>query len=77
RRIIESLEAILPAAGSNLNSFVEVSLYLSKVKDFDRFSAVYRRYWGDLKPSRTCVAVKDLPGGTDIKTNYTGVVLQT
>lgn len=34
---------------------------------FVPMNEVYKTYWGDMKPARTCVAVKQLPLGTDVE----------
>ncbi|KAI5458292.1 endoribonuclease L-PSP [Mariannaea sp. PMI_226] len=73
-RCIQSLGAILEAAGSSLEHVVEVSLFLTNMDDFDRVNAIYKTYWGELKPTRTCVGVRSLPGNTDIEIKCIGVV---
>ena len=35
--------------------------------DFAAVNEVYKEYWGDVKPCRTCVAVKTLPLNTDVE----------
>lgn len=42
---------------------------------FAEMNEVYKQYWGDMKPSRTCVAVKQLPLGTDVEIECLGVVV--
>jgi len=36
---------------------------------------VYKQYWGDVKPARTCVAAKQLPLGTDVEIECQAVVV--
>lgn len=52
-RCIRNLQAVLEAAGSNLDKVVEVNFYLSDIKDFAAMNEVYGLYWGEVKPSRT------------------------
>ncbi|KAL2392410.1 hypothetical protein ABEF95_004768 [Exophiala dermatitidis] len=71
---IRNLGAVLEAAGSDLDKVVEVNVFLSDMKDFAKMNEVYAQYWGDVKPARTCVAVKTLPSNTDVEIKCVGVV---
>ncbi|CAG7554728.1 unnamed protein product [Fusarium equiseti] len=61
-------------AGSSLNDVVEVNIYLSDMKYYAKMNEVYAEYWGDLKPARTCVAVKSLPMNANIEIKCVGIV---
>ncbi|KAF7547914.1 hypothetical protein G7046_g8861 [Stylonectria norvegica] len=74
---IQNLGAILEEAGSSLNDVIEVNVFLSDMKDFAKMNEVYVTYWGDIKPVRTCVAVKTLPGNTDVEIKCVGIVKKT
>ncbi|KAJ4125360.1 hypothetical protein NW768_008977 [Fusarium equiseti] len=74
RQIIRNLGAILDEAGSSLNDVVEVNIYLSDMKYYAKMNEVYAEYWGELKPARTCVAVKSLPMNADIEIKCVGIV---
>ncbi|CAM1508965.1 Fc.00g027040.m01.CDS01 [Cosmosporella sp. VM-42] len=73
-RCIKNLGAILEEAGSSLNDVVEVNVFLSDMDNFAKMNEVYKTYWGDVKPARTCVAVKTLPANTDVEIKCIGVV---
>ncbi|KAK7892564.1 hypothetical protein LTR67_007661 [Exophiala xenobiotica] len=71
---IKNLGAILEAAGSTLEHVVEVNVFLADMEDFAKMNEVYTTYWGDVKPARTCVAVKTLPLNTDVEIKCIAVV---
>ncbi|KAG9258449.1 putative L-PSP endoribonuclease family protein [Emericellopsis atlantica] len=71
---VANLKAILEAAGSSLDDVIEVNVYITDMDDFDRVNAVYKQYWGSVKPVRTCVGVKSLPGYTDVEIKCVAVV---
>jgi reactive intermediate/imine deaminase len=73
-RCIKNLTAILEAAGSSIDKVVKVNVFLADMGDFDKMNAVYTTYWGDVKPSRTCVAVKTLPKNTDVEIECVAVL---
>ncbi|KAL6885665.1 Endoribonuclease L-PSP/chorismate mutase-like protein [Trichoderma evansii] len=74
-QIMRNVEAVLKQADSGLESVVEVTIFLTNIADADELSPVYKAYWGDLKPARTCVAVKELPYGSDTKLKCIAVVM--
>ncbi|PNY25611.1 L-PSP endoribonuclease family protein Brt1 [Tolypocladium capitatum] len=71
---IKNLAAILEAAGSSIDKVVKVNVFLSDMDDFAKMNEVYATYWGDVKPCRTCVAVKTLPLNTDVEIECTALL---
>ncbi|KAG9258189.1 Endoribonuclease L-PSP/chorismate mutase-like protein [Emericellopsis atlantica] len=71
--IIQNLSAILESAGTSLEHAVKVNVFLSNMDDFAAMNEVYMQYWGDVKPCRTCVAVKTLPYNTDVEIECSAV----
>ncbi|OAA79144.1 L-PSP endoribonuclease family protein Brt1 [Akanthomyces lecanii RCEF 1005] len=71
---IKNLKAILEAAGTTLEKVVKVNVFLSSMDDFAKMNEIYMTYWGDVKPCRTCVAVKTLPLNTDVEIECTAVL---
>jgi len=71
--IIQNLSAILESAGTSLEHAVKVNVFLSNMDDFADMNEVYMQYWGDVKPCRTCVAVKTLPYNTDVEIECSAV----
>ncbi|KXH26784.1 endoribonuclease L-PSP [Colletotrichum salicis] len=62
-----NLTAVLEGAGTTIDKVVKVNVFLSDMDDFAAMNEVYCTYWGDIKPSRTCVTVKTLPLNVDIE----------
>ncbi|PVH84742.1 Endoribonuclease L-PSP [Cadophora sp. DSE1049] len=71
---IANLRAVLEAAGSSLEKVVEVNVFLSDMADFAKMNEIYEQYWGDVKPARTCVAVRTLPDNTDVEIKCIGIL---
>ncbi|OAA70695.1 L-PSP endoribonuclease family protein Brt1 [Cordyceps fumosorosea ARSEF 2679] len=71
---IKNLKAILEAAGTTIEKVVKVNVFLASMDDFAKMNEVYMTYWGDVKPCRTCVAVKTLPLNTDVEIECTAVL---
>lgn len=62
-RALENLQAIVREAGADLNKVVKTTCFVADMVDFAAFNQVYARFFGDHKPARSCVAVKQLPKG--------------
>ncbi|MCD8294307.1 MAG: RidA family protein [Clostridia bacterium] len=61
-QVCRNIAALLEAAGSSIGKVVKTVCFLSDIKDFGAFNAVYETYFTS-KPARSCVAVKDIPKG--------------
>lgn len=64
---LRNVEAILKAAGSDLNHVLQVTIYISEMELWDKVNDVYKRILGEHKPARAIVPVKDLHFGTKIE----------
>ncbi|WP_025549690.1 RidA family protein [Sphingobium fuliginis] len=61
RAVIENIRDILAAAGLDLSDLVEVSCFLVSMNDFGGFNEVWAEYFDETGPTRTTVAVHQLP----------------
>jgi 2-aminomuconate deaminase len=61
RAVIENLRDLLAAVGASLSDLVQVTTYLVSMNDFGGYNAVYSEYFDETGPTRTTVAVHQLP----------------
>ena len=61
RAVIENIGTILASVGASLDDVVEISSYLVNMNDFAGYNEVYAEYFGYDGPTRTTVAVHQLP----------------
>lgn len=67
-RALENLKAVLAASGSDVSRVVRCTVFLVRMSDFAAVNAVYGRYFtGDAPPSRSTVAVAELPRGAQVE----------
>lgn len=59
-QVCKNLRAVLEEAGSSLEKAVKTVCFLKNMSDFAAFNGIYGEYFTS-KPSRSCVAVKELP----------------
>jgi 2-iminobutanoate/2-iminopropanoate deaminase len=59
---LENVEAILKAAGSNLQCVLRCGVFLIDIAEFPQMNAAYARVFGEHRPARTTVQAAALPG---------------
>lgn len=67
RRCMQSLSAVLEAAGSDLTRMIKVTVYLADIADYAEFNEAYAEFVGDEPPARAAFAVSGLPKGARIE----------
>ncbi len=66
-RVFANLRAILDAAGTDLQSVLKTTVFLTDMADFKAMNDVYARAFGDHRPARSTVAVAGLPRGVSVE----------
>jgi 2-aminomuconate deaminase len=61
RAVIENMRAILAEVGAELSDLVQVTSYLVSMNDFGGYNEVYAELFDETGPTRTTVAVHQLP----------------
>ena len=64
---LRNVEAVLHAAGSDLDHVVQMTIYISDIELWGKVNETYARVMGDHRPARAIVPVKDLHFGTQIE----------
>ena len=61
-QVMKNLGAVLEANGAGFENAIKTTCFLADMADFGTFNEVYAKYFTG-KPSRSCVAVRELPKG--------------
>jgi 2-iminobutanoate/2-iminopropanoate deaminase len=64
---LRNVEAVLHAAGSDLDHVVQMTIYISDIELWGKVNEVYSRVMGGHRPARAIVPVKDLHFETKIE----------
>jgi 2-iminobutanoate/2-iminopropanoate deaminase len=59
---LKNVEAILKAAGTDLQHVLRCGVFLVDMKEFQQMNAVYQRMFGEHRPARTTIQAAALPG---------------
>ncbi|MGB7068838.1 MAG: RidA family protein [Pyrinomonadaceae bacterium] len=64
---LKNVEAVLRAAGSDLQRVLQMTIYVSDMELWEAVNSAYARVMGDHRPARAIVPVKDLHFDTKIE----------
>ena len=71
---LENLRIILAEAGSSLDRVLTVTVYLLDIAEYARFNEVYKQYFREKRPARTCIQAGSLPFGTRVEITATAYI---
>jgi 2-iminobutanoate/2-iminopropanoate deaminase len=71
---LENLRIVLEEAGSSLDNALTVTVYLLDIEEYARFNEVYKKYFKENRPARTCIQAGSLPFGTRVEITTTAYV---
>ena len=57
----------MEAAGGNLGQIVKTTVFLTDMSRFQEMNEVYRSYFPEEPPARTCIGVRELPRKSQIE----------
>jgi 2-iminobutanoate/2-iminopropanoate deaminase len=60
-QVLRNLGAVLREAGFDYTNVVKTTVFLVDMNDFTTVNEIYGRYFGEVKPARSTVAVAGLP----------------
>jgi 2-iminobutanoate/2-iminopropanoate deaminase len=60
-QVLKNLAAVLKAGGASMAQVARTTIFLTTMNDFAAVNEVYGRHFGDHKPARATIAVKELP----------------
>ena len=66
-RVMKNIEALLEAAGLNIEQVVKTSIFLKDLNDFQAVNTIYASYFPGIPPARETVQVSRLPLDVNIE----------
>jgi 2-iminobutanoate/2-iminopropanoate deaminase len=67
KQVIRNLQAVLKAAGSDLNKAVKVTVFLTDMNNFETVNQIYAQHFSSPYPARSVIEVSALPKGSLIE----------
>jgi 2-iminobutanoate/2-iminopropanoate deaminase len=66
-QVLKNIKAIAEASGSDISRIIKVTVYVSDIKLWSEVNTVYSDFFGQHKPARVIVPVRDLHFGCKIE----------
>jgi 2-iminobutanoate/2-iminopropanoate deaminase len=73
-QVFKNTAAILMEAGSTLRDIVKTTVFLKDLNDFGAMNEVYKQYFDQEPPARSCVQVAAIPKGALIEMESIAVI---
>jgi len=67
KRVLENLDAVLAAAGTNWNRVVKTTVYMVDLAEFGKMNGIYEQHLGNARPARSTIQVTALPRGAKVE----------
>ena len=67
RLTFSNIQAVLDEAGATLKDVVQVLVFLDDMDNFSAFNKVYKEYFPQDPPARSCVEAARLPGDMQVE----------
>jgi 2-iminobutanoate/2-iminopropanoate deaminase len=61
--VLNNVKMALEHVGTSLDKVVKATVFLRDMADYSSMNEIYSKFWPENPPARTCVAVKEVPGG--------------
>ena len=67
RHVLKSIKGIVEAAGGSLQNIIKTTVFLTDMGRFQEMNEIYKTYFPEDPPARTCIGVKELPRRSQIE----------
>ena len=76
KKVMENVKTLVEAGGATMDSILQLTVYLTKIDDYDGMNKVFKTYFPNGGPARTTVAVAALPGNSLVEINCIAAVVR-
>jgi 2-iminobutanoate/2-iminopropanoate deaminase len=76
KKVLDNVKTLVEAGGGTMDSILQLTVFLTKIEDFDDMNKVFKTYFPHGGPARTTVAVAALPGQSLVEINCTAAVVR-
>jgi 2-iminobutanoate/2-iminopropanoate deaminase len=76
KKVMENVKHLVETAGGTMDSILQLTVFLTKIEDYDGMNKVFKTYFPNGGPARTTVAVAALPGNSLVEINCTAAIVK-
>lgn len=63
KQALQNLSTVLESAGVSIKNVIKTTVFLTQMSDYPVVNQIYADFFGNTKPARSAVSVKELPKG--------------
>ncbi len=67
KQVMKNIDTQLKANNLVMDDLVSIIIYLKDMKNYNAVNEVYEKYFKNRFPTRTCIAVADLPANANVE----------
>jgi 2-iminobutanoate/2-iminopropanoate deaminase len=76
KKVMENVKTLVETGGGTMDSILQLTVFLTTIDNYDGLNKVFKTYFPNGGPARTCVAVAALPGNSLVEINCTAAVVR-
>ena len=76
KRVMENVKTLVERGGGTMDSILQLNVYLADIDFYDAMNSVFKAYFPNGGPTRTCVAVASLPGKSLVEINCIAAIVK-
>jgi len=76
RQIFKNVDAVLSEQKLTFNNIVSITIYLKDMGNFKPLNDIYKTYFQGYYPTRTCIAVLELPLKANVEMTITAALTE-
>ena len=76
KKVLDNVKTLVETGGGTMDSILQLTVYLTKIDDYDGMNKVFKTYFPNGGPARTTVAVAALPGNSLVEINCIAAVVR-
>ena len=76
KKVMENVKTLVETGGGTMDSILQLTVFLTTIDNYDGLNKVFKIYFPNGGPARTCVAVAALPGNSLVEINCTAAVVR-
>src|ERR1043166_4475992 len=76
KKVMDNVKTLVETGGGTMDSILQLTVFLTKIDDYDGMNKVFKTYFPHGGPARTTVAVAALPGNSRVEINCTAAVVK-
>src|SRR5262245_16469609 len=69
KKVMDNVKTLVETGGGSMDSILQLTVFLTKIDDYDGMNKVFKTYFPNGGPARTTVAVAALPGNSLVEIN--------